>query len=384
MYRRDFIKNFTYFSSSLFLNHLFNKRVFANEALKILTINIAKVTKTWDDMSLKADVPISFYEKKGSATELIEIFSKGNGIDLYDAVTDNGGNQEDILSKKKLIENIDISKIKNWQNIIPEYKKNGEYSSTIRNDKGDIVGVPYLSNTDSLAYNKSKIGEEINTWEALFDSQFKGYASIQNSLGPTITITAIYLKQTNKQDIKNPSNMTKDEIKGVCKFLINMKKRGQFKKIWANYNDGVSLLANGEVLVSSCWEPIAISAQKKGMDIKYGVMKEGHLAWNNVWMFTKGGQKRGQEKKFYKLMNLYLTPWFGLRLLDKYGFTPQMIGMKKYINDKKNLNFIKKQILNERLVDKQKRMSNEGNSWQNLYPKEIATYQDWWQKFLAA
>ena len=105
MYRRDFIKNFTYLSSSLCLNHLFNKSVFANEALKILTINIAKVTKTWDEMSEKADVPISFFEKKGSAAELIEIFTKGNGIELYDAVTDNGGNQEDVLFKNKLIKN---------------------------------------------------------------------------------------------------------------------------------------------------------------------------------------------------------------------------------------------------------------------------------------
>ena len=163
-----------------------------------------------------------------------------------------------------------------------------------------------------------------------------------------------------------------------------MKKRGQFKKIWENFNDGVKLLANGEVLVSSCWEPIAISAQTKGMDIKYGVMKEGHLAWNNVWMFTKGGKKRGQEKNFYKLMNLYLSPWFGFRLLDKYGFTPQMKGMKKYINELKNINVIKKQTLTERLLDKQKRMSVKGNSWQNLYPKEILTYKDWWQKFLSA
>ena len=76
-------------------------------------------------------------------------------------------------------------------------------------DADDVVA----TNTDSLAYNKTKIGEDINTWEALFDSQFKGYSSIQNSLGPTFTITAIYLKQSNKQDIKNPSNMTKDEIR---------------------------------------------------------------------------------------------------------------------------------------------------------------------------
>ena len=384
MYRRDFIKNFTYLSSSLCLNHLFNKSVFANEALKILTINIAKVTKTWNEMSVEADVPISFYEKRGSADELIKIFLKGDGIELYDAVSDNGGNQEDVLFKNKIIETLDISNIKNWQKIIPEYKKNGEYSDSIRNEEGDIVGVPYLSNTDSLAYNKTKIGENINTWEALFDSQFKGYSSIQNSLGPTFTITAIYLKQSNKQDIKNPSNMTKDEIKGVCEFLIKMKKRGQFNKIWKSFNEGVELLANGEVLVSSCWEPMAISAQKKGTEIKYGIMKEGHLSWNNIWMLTKGGQKRGQQKNFYKLMDLYLSPWFGIRLLDKYGFTPQMTGMKKYINDLENLDVVKKQSLTQRLIDKQKRISIKGNSWQNLYPKEILTYKDWWQKFLAA
>ncbi len=384
MYRRDFIKNFTYLSSSVCLNHLFNKSVFANEALKILTINIAKVTKTWNEMSVEADVPISFYEKRGSANELIKIFLKGDGIELYDAVSDNGGNQEDVLFKNKIIETLDISNIKNWQKIIPEYKKNGEYSDSIRNEEGDIVGVPYLSNTDSLAYNKTKIGENINTWEALFDSQFKGYSSIQNSLGPTFTITAIYLKQSNKQDIKNPSNMTKDEIKGVCEFLIKMKKRGQFNKIWKSFNEGVELLANGEVLVSSCWEPMAISAQKKGTEIKYGIMKEGHLSWNNIWMLTKGGQKRGQQKNFYKLMDLYLSPWFGIRLLDKYGFTPQMTGMKKYINDLENLDVVKKQTLTQRLIDKQKRISIKGNSWQNLYPKEILTYKDLWQKFLAA
>ena len=111
MYRRDFIKNFTYLSSSLYLNHLFNKSVFANEALKILTINIAKVTKTWNEMSVEADVPISFYEKRGSANELIKIFLKGDGIELYDAVSDNGGNQEDVLFKNKILETLVITPV---------------------------------------------------------------------------------------------------------------------------------------------------------------------------------------------------------------------------------------------------------------------------------
>ena len=71
-----------------------------------------------------------------------------------------------------------------------------------------------------MAYNKSKVGADIDTWDALFDSQFKGYAAMQNDSGPTLTTTAVYLKESGKQDIVNPSDMSKSEVKGVCQFLI--------------------------------------------------------------------------------------------------------------------------------------------------------------------
>ena len=84
-----------------------------------------------------------------------------------------------------------------------------------------------------------------------------------------------------------------------------MKKKGQFRTFWDGFGNGVDLLASEEVLVSSCWEPIAVIAAKKGADIHYGTMKEGHQTWNNVWMLTKGGKQRGQEDNFYKLMDCH-------------------------------------------------------------------------------
>ena len=236
-----------------------------------------------------------------------------------------------------------------------------------------------------MAYNKAKIGGEINTWKALFDNQFKGYAAMQNDPGPTLTSTAIYLKETGNQDIVNPSDLSKSEVKGVCQFLIDKKKKGQFRAFWNNVREGVDLLKSEEVLVSSCWESIAVMAARGRTDIHYGTMKEGHRTWNNVWMLTKGGKQRGQEENFYKLMDLYLSPWFGARTLSGLGFTPQMTGVNEYVNaNPGDFDAKKKAAIAQRLKNKAARMAVKGNSWQNLYPKELRAYQDWWAKVQAA
>jgi hypothetical protein len=114
-------------------------------------------------------------------------------------------------------------------------------------------------------------------------------------------------------------------------------------------------------------------------------MKEGHQTWNNVWMLTKGGKQRGQEDNFYKLMDLYLSPWFGARTLSGLGFTPQMTGVNEYVDaNPKDFDAKKKAGIAERLKNKAARMAVKGNSWQNLYPKEMRAYQDWWSKVQAA
>ena len=384
--RRNFIKNTSLITLSSFVSQTLIMKALANNPLKVYSVNVAKVTNNWNEMSEKADVPIDFYLKKGSSKEFLQLFSKvGGGQKLYDAITDNGGSQEDLLFETESIVTLDTSRIKNWKNLIPQYKEGNFAADTIRNKNGKIVAVPYISNADSLAYNKAKVGADIDSWDALFDSQFKGYASLQNEPGPTLSTTALYLKETGKQDIINPSDLSKSELKGVCEFLIDKKKKGQFKTFWKNFGNGVDLLVSEQVLVSSCWEPIAVIASKKGADIHYGTMKEGHQIWNNVWMLTKGGKDRGQEDNFYKLMDLYLSPWFGARTLSMLGFTPQMIGVQKYIKtNPSEFDKNKVEIIAQRLKNKAKRFAVKGNSWQNLYPQELVSYQNWWKKIQAA
>ncbi len=149
--------------------------------------------------------------------------------------------------RRGAIVDLDISRIPNWQNILPSYREGGLSADTIRHN-GNVVAVPYISNADSLAFNYGEIGEELSSWEALFDSQFRGRAAMQNDFGPTLTNTAIYLKQSGKGSIDNPSDMTEDEVRQTAEFLIDLKKKGHFRTFWDGVQNGADLLSSEEVL----------------------------------------------------------------------------------------------------------------------------------------
>ena len=154
----------------------------AADPLKLWTIGIAKVgAKDWSAMSAQAGVEIAYNAKSARADEAIQKMVVGDGNKLYDAMSDNGGGMEDALASQKAIVPLDVSKIPNWANVLPIYKDGGAAADTIRHD-GKIYAVPYISNADSLAYNHSEIGADLDSWAALFDAQFKGRAAMQNDL----------------------------------------------------------------------------------------------------------------------------------------------------------------------------------------------------------
>lgn len=355
-------------------------------ALKFWAPGIARVgEKDWSTMMGQAGIEIAPIAKSARADESIQKMVVGDGNALYDAMTDNGGGMEDALASQGAIAELDILRIPNWSNIEDRYLDGGAAADTIRSD-GKVFAIPYISNADALAFNHDVIGSEPDTWAALFDEQFKGRSALQNDFGPTLTNTAIYLKQSGKQDIENPSDMSEAEVKGVCQFLIDMKKKGQFRTFWDGFQNGVDLLASEEVLVASCWEPIQIVAgRKSGKDIRYGTMKEGHQSWNNVVMLTRGGMERGMDDAFYKLANVYLSTWFGARTLAGLGFTPQMKGVVEYVEANADTFDADAQAqIKDRLGRKKERLAIAGNAWQNVFPTNIRAYQDWWARVQAA
>ncbi len=357
-------------------------------ALKIWANPIHKVgAKDWSAMEAQSGLSIAYTTKSARADEAIQKMVVGDGNKLFDALTDNGGGMEDALASQKTIVPLDTSKIPNWKNILPTYREGGAAANTIRYE-GKVYATPMISNADSMAYDYKALGFHPDSWEIMFDSQFKGRVALQNDFGPTLTNMAIYLKESGKIEIEDASDMKPGEVKAVCQYLIDFKKKGQFRTFWDGFQNGVGILASGEVLMASCWEPIQIVAQRKTgdkADIRYGTMKEGHQSWNNVIMLSKGGRERGIDDLYYKLANVYLSPWFGARTLAGLGFGAQMIGVDGYI--KANLQDFppeEQERVIQILKSKNERYAVKGNAWQNVFPTNIRAYQDWWARLQAA
>lgn len=383
--RRVILKSVTAMAALTAAGGVAMRSAMAEGPLRLWTIGVAKVTEEWSGMGDQAGIEIAYTAKSGSADEAIQKMVVGDGSALFDALSDNGGGMEDALASQGAIVPLDVTRIPNWANVLPIYHFGGSAAHTIRYE-GEIVGIPYLANADSLAYNRDVIGGDLDSWEALFDSQFRGRAAMQNDFGPTLTNTAIYLQQTGRQDIVDASNMSPSEVQGVCQFLIDLKRQGHFRTFWDGFGNGVDLLASEEVLVSSCWEPIQIVASRRAeQDIRYGTMREGHQAWNNIVMLTTGGRERGQDDAYYSLMNLYLSTWFGSRTLRGLGFTPQMVGVNEYVDANPDVfDDAAKAEIATRLENKDARNAVAGNSWQNVFPDNIRAYQDWWARVQAA
>ncbi len=367
---------------------LTSHRALAAEPLKLWAAVVHKVgAKDWSAMAAQAGIEIAYTTKSARADEAIQKMVVGDGSKLFDALTDNGGGMEDALASQGAILPLDTSRIPNWKNILPTYQDGGFAANTIRY-KGKVFATPMISNADSLAYDYKALGFHPDSWGVIFDSQFKGRVALQNDFGPTLTNMAIYLKQSGKIEIDDASDMKPNEVKAVCQFLIDYKKKGQFRTFWDGFQNGVGILTSGEVLMSSCWEPVQIVANKKTgdkADIRYGTMKEGHQSWNNVLMMSKGAKLRGAEDLYYQLANVYLSPWFGARTLAGLGFGPQMVGVNKYIDDNPgDFSSAEKARVLEILKNKEARYANKGNAWQNVFPTHIRAYQDWWARLQAA
>src|SRR3954469_13218824 len=126
----------------------------------------------WDEY-LPKDVLEDFTKRTGVKVTLTLYDSNeamlakvASGVTSYDLVFPSEYAVR-VLAEKKLVRELDKSKISNWKNLDPDLLDKNY-------DPGNRHAVPYFFGTTGIGYNRKQIGGDVDSWSALFDPKHSG------------------------------------------------------------------------------------------------------------------------------------------------------------------------------------------------------------------
>ncbi len=308
----------------------------------------------------------------------------GGGRSTYDLINIVGGMQKPLV-ENDLILPIDTGRLENWSKdtYISEYMAKGKPGFNFIGYEDKIWGVPTVLQGDSFAYLPDKTGD-LDSYAALFDPKFKGFVALEDNYTTAGQKTALWLKKTGQASIKEPADMTPEEVKTVVDFLIEQKRKGQFRVIWSSFEQAVNLLTSREVYVMDCWEPMVFAARAKGLNVTYAAPKEGYLLWAMAaYIVNDPGRPKARVDDAYKLLDFMLGPWYGAKitLLRGYMTNPQAPEYAKGHPDE----FKPEEAARIAAIDAGVKAKFEaGGTWQNRWPTNVDAYEEEWQRFKAA
>ncbi|MEG4445997.1 extracellular solute-binding protein [Microcoleus sp. AT9_B5] len=237
---------------------------------------------------------------------------------------------------------LEVKKIKNWDKIV-SYFTTGKLGdgAPVNNSQGTapfkvmyVKGkdskefsptptdwatlIPFQYNADTLGYRPDLTGKKIESWAELLDPKFKGKTALLDIPSIGIMDAAMVLEAAGLMKFGDKGNMTKQELDRVTDTLIKLKKDGQFRAFWKNFDESVNLMASGEVAVQSMWSPAVTAVKARGINCVYAPLKEGYRGWGGGIGISRNLEGIGLDAA-YEYLNWMLDGWMG-GFLGRQGY----------------------------------------------------------------
>jgi putative spermidine/putrescine transport system substrate-binding protein len=197
-----------------------------------------------------------------------------------------------------------------------------------------LTMVPTLFNADTLGVRPDLVGgkDVVTSWKDLLDPKYKGKTALVDQA--TIGIMDVAMALEARGDIKyhNKGNMTRAEIDKTIDIMKKVKKSGQFRAFWTNFDESVSLMASGEVVVQSMWSPAVTAVRARGIPCYYAPLKEGYRGWYTglTPMAHLSGLKHDAAMEY---INWFNSGWQGGFIAKQGYYSPVPSTAKKFLTE---------------------------------------------------
>lgn len=194
-----------------------------------------------------------------------------------------------------------------------------------------VTMVPNYSNGDSLGYNAGLV-PPVKSWAPLLDPQYKGRTALCTFPPVGIVDVAMAMEARGEHRFETMGDLNKKEIDILVDYIIEKKKEGHFRSFWETYNQSVSLMTSGEVVIQSMWYPAVNSARAAGMDCRYGDMyHEGYRGFMGGFMISKRVKGKRLDKA-YAHINWALTGFYGACMVRQGYYMTVPETFKKFLS----------------------------------------------------
>ena len=239
--------------------------------------------------------------------EVITMFEEETGIKVvYDEFETNevmypkveaGASVYDVICPsdymiQKMIDNDMLAEI-NWDNV-PNAKANigvQYYEQSKGFDPENKYSVPYCWGTVGILYNKTMVNGPIDSWDVLWDEQYKDNILMQDSVRDAFMVAL-------KRNGATMNSVDTAELEAAKNELIAQKPLVQ-----AYVVDQVrDKMIGDEAAIGVIYSGEAIYTQRENPNLEYVIPKEGTNVWIDSWVIPKNCQNKENAEKWIDFM----------------------------------------------------------------------------------
>jgi len=256
---------------------------------------------------------IASFEKETGAD--VNVVFASSPEEMFAKMQGSGGADYDLVAidtsiikrynDKGLLQPIDETKLKNLQNLLPEF-------AGIKQTKpdGNRLSVPIAWGSLGLIYSKDEFKQAPDNWNVMWDPNYKGRILQGDDGNNNIVNTALSL------GIADPYNLTPDQVEQIKAKLIALKSN--LLSYYAGGEEGATLFEQNDVVLMSAFGELQHrELLKRGANVGYAVPKEGAVGWIDNYAISS---KAEAVDLAHAWIDFWLRQDTGAAMSERYGY----------------------------------------------------------------
>ena len=188
--------------------------------------------------------------------------------------------------------------------------------------------LPTTYNVDSFGYARELLDEvgpdEQESWAWLLDDRWHGRCTLSLDPAGSAVELAMAARAAGLMEVRDPDNLTIEEIDVLFQVLRSFKRRGHFTRFWGTSEDSVALMAGANAVIGSLWSPAYYSLRGMGRDIIYAAPREGYRGWHSGLCVSSNVEGEMADAA-YAYMNWLLEGMPGA-IMARQGYYASVVG----------------------------------------------------------